>query len=87
MSAIEVLCPRSLYLVGGALAATGPTAEVVSSYLENRQALTRWAKSSTIKVQDGLVLEHLRLVPSNTLSGEPVDIEILFNAGPIWQIR
>jgi lipopolysaccharide transport system ATP-binding protein len=81
MSAIEALCPRSLYLVGGALAATGPTPKMVSSYLGNRQALTRWAKSSTIKVQDGLVLEHLRLVPSNTLSGEPIDIEILFNAG------
>ena len=87
ISAIQALCPRSLYLRYGALIADGATSEIVHRYLSDRKDKIRSAGKNAIKVQDGLMLQGVRCTPNVLISGEALDIDILFRADRPGRLR
>jgi lipopolysaccharide transport system ATP-binding protein len=87
MSAIQALCPRSLYFKSGALAGNAATSEILPMYLGDREAGMRWTSENAIKLQDGLLLERLHCTPGVICSGSPLDIEISFRADRPGLIR
>jgi lipopolysaccharide transport system ATP-binding protein len=87
MSAIDALCPRSMYLVSGSLVGVGATADIVPMYLADREAKIRWTGENAIKIHDGLVLERVRCTPNVVSSGSRLDIDVLFHSDRPGLIR
>jgi lipopolysaccharide transport system ATP-binding protein len=80
VSAIETLCPKSMYLASGSLVSIGDTPNILQMYLEDRAKKSRWNGASAIRFQNGLQLERVQCSPDRIFSGSPLDIEIAFRA-------
>jgi homopolymeric O-antigen transport system ATP-binding protein len=80
MASIQALCPRSLFLASGMLIGSGPSEEIVATYLGQRQAPIEGTKSVEIKIQDGLVLEDLQFGSAVIRTGESLDVDIQLRA-------
>ena len=85
MSAVETLCPRSMYLESGALVGYAETEEIISAYLQQRRLAIR--SKIPIQVQKGLVIERVFVHTPSIRCGDPADIEIDFWAETSGQIR
>jgi lipopolysaccharide transport system ATP-binding protein len=85
MSAVETLCPRSMYLESGALVGYAETEEIISAYLQQRRLAIR--SKIPIQVQKGLVIERVFVHTPSIHCGDPADIEIDFWAETSGQIR
>jgi homopolymeric O-antigen transport system ATP-binding protein len=87
MAAIEALCPRSIHLAGGALVGDGSTSAIVEGYLHEGRLIHADQPVRRRLVEDGLVLEQTEHWPPTIRSGEPVTIELRFQAERPGQIR
>jgi len=80
MAAIEALCPRSMHLAAGAIVGIGQTTKIAGAYLTQRLIASTSAEMEPRNIQEGLVLEHARVVPSQIRSGDPIRVEFEFRA-------
>jgi lipopolysaccharide transport system ATP-binding protein len=87
MAAIEALCPRSLYLVSGALLDDSSTKAVIATYLSQKSNPSRGEQLRPRVIQDGLQLKCTRLSTPTLRSGEPLDVEFQFRADEPGQLR
>ncbi len=87
MSAVEGLCPRSLYLVSGELAQDGETDGVVAAYVDRGRTAGRRGEAQALLAQDGLVLEDIKVSPGAIRTGEAVAFEFRFRAPMPGRIR
>jgi ABC-type polysaccharide/polyol phosphate transport system ATPase subunit len=87
MAAIDALCPRSLYLVEGALFADSSSEPVVATYLKHSRESSRAMQPLSRIIQEGLKLERTRLSATRLLSGQPLEIEFEFSADQPGQLR
>jgi hypothetical protein len=85
MAAVETLCPRSIHLAT-TIVEDGESDRVVASYLDRRLRLRR-GESHVTAIQDGLILEGVRITPLTIHSGDPVHLEFLFRAGRSGRIQ
>jgi lipopolysaccharide transport system ATP-binding protein len=79
MAAIEALCPRSMHIAGCAPIRVGDTMQIVQDYLGQRRSKAGSGIGSR-KVQEGLVIEQVRVDPTNIVSGRPIQIQFRFSA-------
>jgi ABC-type polysaccharide/polyol phosphate transport system ATPase subunit len=79
MAAIEALCPRSIHLATKVVQ-DGKTDQVVASYLEQRHARPLHAEGNVTTIQDGLVLQCVRIAPPVVRTGDAVELEFTFLA-------
>jgi len=87
MAAIEALCPRSLYLVSGALVEDSSSEAVIASYLRQKRNPSQGEQLRPRVIQDGLQLKCTRLSTPALRSGEPLDVEFQFRADEAGQLR
>jgi ABC-type polysaccharide/polyol phosphate transport system ATPase subunit len=87
MAAIQALCPRTIHLDSGLIVGKGVTAQIISQYLENPLSRMGHAQASSVRVQDGLVLESLKCSPEVIRPMESLDIEMTFHAERPGRIR
>ena len=87
MAAIEALCPRSLYLVSGALSEDSSSEAVIATYLRQNRDPLRGAQPRPRVIQDGLQLKCTHLSTSTLHSGDPLDVEFEFRADEPGQLR
>ena len=87
MAAIEALCPRSLYLVSGALLEDSSSEAVIATYLRQNRDPSRGSQLRPRVIQDGLQLKCTRLSTTTPHSGEPLDVEFEFRADEPGQLR
>jgi lipopolysaccharide transport system ATP-binding protein len=80
MAAIEALCPRSMHLAAGTIVGIGQTTKIVEAHLTQRRIASTSAEMEPRNIQEGLVLEHARIVPSQIRTGDPIQIEFWFRA-------
>jgi lipopolysaccharide transport system ATP-binding protein len=87
MAAIEALCPRSLYLVSGALSEDSSSEAVIATYLKQNRDPLRGAQPRPRVIQDDLQLKCTHLSTSTLHSGEALDVEFEFRADEPGQLR
>jgi lipopolysaccharide transport system ATP-binding protein len=87
MAAVGMLCPRSIHVDAGAIVDIGQTPEIVSAYLRQRRITSQRAEAQARKIQQGLLLEHVLVVPSEIRSGDEAQVEIAFRALAPGRIR
>jgi lipopolysaccharide transport system ATP-binding protein len=87
MAAIEALCPRSLYLVSGALSEDSSSEAVIATYLKQNRDPLRGAQPRPRVIQDDLQLKCTHLSTSRLHSGEALDVEFEFRADEPGQLR
>jgi lipopolysaccharide transport system ATP-binding protein len=84
MSAIETLCPRSIYLACGSLMAAGDTPAVISKYLDHRPSSVERTKG--VRLND-LEIESVECSPKTIIAGDPFEIEMVVRAERSGSIR
>jgi ABC-type polysaccharide/polyol phosphate transport system ATPase subunit len=87
MAAIDALCPRSLYLVAGALFADSSSEPVIATYLKHSRESSRAMQSQSRIIHEGLKLERTRLSTTRLPSGQPLEIEFEFSADQPGRLR
>jgi lipopolysaccharide transport system ATP-binding protein len=86
MAAVETLCPRSIHLASGAVLSNGKTSEIVRAYLTKYRIRTRTDEPRKNQIQEGLILERVRLSGFGIRSGDPLSIGIDFAADASGQL-
>ena len=74
-------------MASGALVDDRNTDNIVASYLEHRKSTMRSVRGRAIAVQEGLVLEEVKVAPTPMRSGDAVEFEFRFGAERGCQIR
>jgi lipopolysaccharide transport system ATP-binding protein len=87
MAAINALCPRSLYLVAGALFADSSSEGVIATYLKQSRKSSREALPRPRIIQEDLKLECTRVSATRLLSGQPLEVEFEFSADRPGRLR
>ena len=87
LSAIEVLCPRSIHLASGMVMTDDKTEVILESYLRLRQSRIRTAGSALTTIDDGLEIERVKMVPTTPRCLDPTEISIAFRAETPGEIR
>jgi lipopolysaccharide transport system ATP-binding protein len=86
MAAVEALCPRSIHLAT-TIVQDGETDQVVAAYLDRRNTHLHRNWPRINEIQEGLVLESVRINPTMIRTGDAVDLELVFRADRRGQIR
>jgi lipopolysaccharide transport system ATP-binding protein len=87
LAAVEALCPRSLYLVAGALFEDSSSEAIIATYLKHSRESSREARARRRIIQEDLKLECTRLSTTRLVSGEPLEVEFEFSADQPGQLR
>ena len=79
MAAVQTLCSRAVWLDGGAVAAVGPTLDVVARYLQGTAAIDR-SLSARVPVGSHLEVRAFTLTPNPVTSGDPLRFSLTLAA-------
>src|SRR5687767_3055975 len=79
MAAVQALCNRAVWLDRGRVAAAGPTADVVASYLQAAHSVDR-SLLAPIEVGSHLEVRAFRLTPNPVTSGETMRFSLVLAA-------
>jgi lipopolysaccharide transport system ATP-binding protein len=80
MAAVEALCPRSIHLDTGRIVDDGPTSALIGRYLHSYHTQTADHTPAAKRIQDGLVLADVTHSPTMIRTGDPIAIEVAFDA-------
>jgi lipopolysaccharide transport system ATP-binding protein len=80
MSAIQTLCSRAVWLQQGSVAANGPVAQTIASYLASARGQTAAIARAVPIDQHGLELSRLDLSPNPVESGAAVEFRLVLTA-------
>lgn len=87
LTAIEALCPRSLYLADGKVVADAASAKVIELYLKRGRELSNEIHSRSHPIDSGLHLERTKVQASQIHSGEALEFEFQFFANTSGRLR
>src|SRR5688572_19830994 len=79
LAAVQALCNRAVWLDRGRVAAAGPTADVVASYLQAAHSVDR-SLLAPIEVGSHLEVRAFRLTPNPVTSGETMRFSLVLAA-------
>lgn len=87
LTAIEALCPRSLYLADGRVVADSKSSTVIELYLKKSRELSSELHLRSCEIDSGLDLERTKLRTSQIHSGEALAVEFQFFAKASGRLR
>ncbi|HXH44033.1 MAG TPA: ABC transporter ATP-binding protein [Bradyrhizobium sp.] len=86
LTAVEALCPRSLYLADGKVVADAASAKVIELYLKRGRELSNEIHARSHPIDSGLHLERTK-VQSQIHSGDALEFEFQFSANTSGRLR